>query len=75
MKATLITFEIKDAKPTLVSKWLVDRDMLEDITYDWVKSEITFYNEEDAVAFSLAFKLDRKLSKVEQILANLVPHP
>lgn len=53
-----------------VSRW-VDRTNIEcRISHFWPFTEISFENEEDAMAFSLAFGLERKITPVERMIKD-----
>lgn len=69
MNPVLITFKTP-YDPTLIQDWLVKSNMLGRMTYDWIRSEITFYSEEDALLFALMFNTTRKKTKIEEMLAN-----
>lgn len=66
------SFKIPNTAPNkkAMEKWLVDNDLIGDITYDWPGNILTFGNDEDASAFSLAFGLRRYQTTVEKMLEN-----
>ena len=62
-----ITFKIP-RNTVGVENWLINCDMFNRVSYDWETSLISFDNEEDAVAFSLAFNIIRFETHVERML-------
>jgi hypothetical protein len=69
VRTPIITFKIQE-KPTLVSKWLSDHNLIEKTVFDWHWSRITFYDEEDAMAFCLRFGSERIETKIEEMIRN-----
>jgi hypothetical protein len=53
-----------------VGIWLKEYGLLGDITYEWITGEISFGSEEDAMAFTLKFGINRHKIKVEEMIEN-----
>lgn len=51
-----------------VQKWIEDNKEAEVVSYSWPSTNITFYNEEDALAFTLAVGGVRFKSRLEKML-------
>jgi hypothetical protein len=51
----LTSFIVPKNRRSDISTWVIDNELLEDHTYDWQYSVITFERSEDAAAFSLTF--------------------
>lgn len=49
-------------------KWLRENGLLEFTTYDWITAMLGFENEQDAIAFSLKFGIQRYETRVERML-------
>lgn len=50
--------------------WIQDAGLIDRISYDWVKNVVTFQDDDDALAFSLATNCQRYATLVEEKLRN-----
>lgn len=64
-----ITFKVP-RNTSGVEDWLIRCDMFTRVAYDWETSLISFEDRNDALAFSLAFNIERFETKVERMLKN-----
>lgn len=53
-----------------IENWIINSDMIGRVSYDWETSLISFEDNEDAVAFSLAFKAHRFETLIERMIKD-----
>lgn len=63
-----VTFKL--SQPITKETELFLKDHVSRFTFDWISKEISFDDDELALAFSLKFGLTRKKTKLEQMLEN-----
>jgi len=51
-------------------EWIKNNGIQENVVYNWVSRVITFENEEDAIAFSLTFGIEREITTLERMIRN-----
>lgn len=65
-----VSFRLPKNRRYAVIRWLNDTNLWGEVTYDWDTSILSFGDEQDAVAFSLATNMDRVETTVERMLKD-----
>lgn len=63
-----VSFKLQRQQLDDITNWVLANDMTSRITYDWVSNVLTFEDEDDVVAFTLAFGIERHKTRVDQLL-------
>jgi hypothetical protein len=55
-------------------RWIEESGLIGEISYDWIKGVVTFHNDKDTLAFSLANRCERYITDVEEKIRNEESH-
>jgi hypothetical protein len=64
------SFKVDKLDREEMGRWLLHNNLFNHVSYVWIEKILTFEREEDAVAFSLTFGIQRFETKIEEMIRN-----
>lgn len=65
-----IYFKLPRHVRPLAGTWLLDNGLLGSVSYEWIKGQLAFEKQEDAVAFSLIFGIYPVETTLDKMIKN-----